>query len=107
MPEYRNLIQGREMLQFYKDQLDEGRDITIFDFDGPRTPEGEVSCVKLSEDLLIEKINDTRYPFGHGYVIASILAGIPIERYCMYNRFCLLSFYLFYTFSHSKCAKGF
>jgi hypothetical protein len=83
VPEYSTLIEGREMLQFYKDQLDQGRDITIFDFDGPRTPEGEVLCLELTEELLIEKINDTRYPFGHGYVIASILAGIPIERYCM------------------------
>lgn len=83
VPEYSSLIRDREMLQFYKDQLDQGRDITIFDFDGPRTPEGEVSCVKLSEDLLIEKINDISRPFGHGYVIASILAGIPIERYCI------------------------
>jgi len=83
VPEYSNLIQGREMLQFYKDQLAQGRNVTIFDFDGPRTPEGEVSCQELTQDLLIDKINDTRHPFGHGYVIASILAGIPIESFCI------------------------
>jgi hypothetical protein len=49
--------------------------------------EGEVLCLELTEDLLIEKINDTRNQFGHGYVIASILADIQIERYCIYNDF--------------------
>lgn len=83
VPEYNDLIQGREMLQFYQDQIAQGNDVTIFDFDGPRTPEGEVTCLEVTEDLLIEKINDLRHPFGHGYVIASILAGIPIERYCI------------------------
>ena len=71
------------MLQFYKDQIDQGRDVTIFDFDGPRTPEGDVLCLELTEDLLKDKINDTRHPFGHGYVVASIIAGIPIEKYCV------------------------
>jgi hypothetical protein len=83
VPEYSNLIEGREMLQFYKDQIDQGRDVTIFDFDGPRTPEGDVLCLELTEDLLKEKINDTRHPFGHGYVVASMIAGIPIEKYCI------------------------
>ena len=46
--------------------------------------DGGVTCLEVTEELLIDKINDTRHPFGHGYVVASILAGIPVQNYCFH-----------------------
>ena len=34
---------------------------------GPRTKEGGVCCLELTRELLIEKINDPQFPFGHDY----------------------------------------
>ena len=57
------------------------KDIVVYDFDGPRNPDGSVRCDEVSVDLLREKIEDTRFPFGHGYVVAGLLAGIEPYMY--------------------------
>jgi hypothetical protein len=84
VPYYYNLVQNREMLLYWIDQVQHGHDVTVYDFDGPRTDDGGVTCLPITEQLLIDKINDTRHPFGHGYVVAAILAGIPIQRFCFH-----------------------
>lgn len=83
VPEYLDLICNREMLQFWKKKYEEGEDLIIYDFDGPRTIDGDVSCEELTKELLIEKINDTRFPFGHGYIVGSAIAGIEHEEYTL------------------------
>ena len=55
-----------------------GEDVVIYDFDGPR---GSVTCIEVTLVSLIEKIEDGRFPFGHGYVVAAYLADIPIEEF--------------------------
>lgn len=77
--EYFDLIKDREMTAYWKKQLDEGKNITIYDFDGPRTRDGGVDCIEVSEELLREKINDMSYPFGHGYVVACAIAQISLD----------------------------
>ena len=57
------------------------KDIVVYDFDGPRNPDGGVRCDEVSVDLLREKIEDTRFPFGHGYIVAGLLAGIEPHMY--------------------------
>lgn len=42
---------------------------------------GSVRCDEVSVDLLREKIEDTRSPFDHGYVVAGLLAGIEPYMY--------------------------
>jgi hypothetical protein len=32
--------------------------------------------------MLRAKIADPTYPFGHGYVVAATIAGIPPDMYC-------------------------
>ena len=83
VPEYFNLVKNRETMLYWKQKVDEGFDIIIYDFDGPREPNGNVSCKEVSKKLLIDKINDTRFPFGHGYIIAAYLSGITPEEYIM------------------------
>ena len=80
VPEYLNLIKDNERINYWKNKLKD-YDLTIYDFDGPKNSNGEVTCLELSEELLIEKINDTKFPFGHGYIVAACIAGIPYEKY--------------------------
>lgn len=89
VPFYHDYILSRKIsqdsLQFFKDQLDAGNDVTVYDFDGPRItngPDKGITCQELSDDLLQQKILDTSHPFGHCYVVAAELANIPLNRFC-------------------------
>ena len=64
-----------------KARVEEGQDVVIMDFDGPKGPQGELLCEAVTLDLLQSKINDEQFPFGHGYVIAAALAGIPVDQF--------------------------
>jgi hypothetical protein len=50
--------------------------MVIYDFDGPRDADGNPECLEVTAELLREKINDISFPFGHGYVVASLIANI-------------------------------
>jgi hypothetical protein len=78
VPEYYNLIKDKEHIEYWKKSLNEGNNLVIYDFDGPRTKDGNILCLELTKELLTEKINDTQFPFGHGYVVASCIGGITI-----------------------------
>jgi len=81
VPEYYDMINGRERVAYWKQKLESGENLVIYDFDGPRVNDGDVTCLELTKELLIEKINDTRVPFGHGYVVAACIAGVTPEMY--------------------------
>jgi hypothetical protein len=80
--EYYDLIKDRERTLYWKKLLEEGQSITIYDFDGPRTEDKGVTCLELNEDLLKDKINDLKFPFGHGYIVACALTGIDLSVFC-------------------------
>ena len=77
--EYYDLIKDRERTLYWKKLLEDGQSITIYYFDGPRTEDKGVTCLELNEDLLRDKINDLKFPFGHGYIVGMILSGIDIS----------------------------
>jgi hypothetical protein len=81
VPEYFGLIKKKDRLKYWKNMLKNGHNLIIYDFDGPRNLDGTVTCLELTKELLIEKINDTRFPFGHGYVVAATIANIKPELY--------------------------
>lgn len=81
VPRYFDLMKDKEMALFWKEQVAAGKDVVVYDFDGPRSMDGEVSCVEVTQELLVEKINDTHFPFGHGYVVAAWLKGMTPESY--------------------------
>jgi hypothetical protein len=56
-----------------------GRDITVYDFDGPRLADGLVTCLEMTHDAYNDKINDPIFPFGHGYIVAAALLDILLE----------------------------
>ena len=77
--EYYELIKDRERVLFWRKLLDEGKSITIYDFDGPRNEDKSVTCLELSEEMLKEKINDLSMPFGHGYVVGMVLSFMDLS----------------------------
>ena len=81
VPEYYELIKNKEMIEHWRNKLNEGKNLIIYDFDGPRNEDGEVMCLELTPELLIEKINNGRFPFGHGYIVASCISNIKPEVY--------------------------
>ena len=81
VPEYYELIKNKERIEYWKNQLNEGKNLIIYDFDGPRNEDGEVMCLELTLELLIEKINNGRFPFGHGYIVASCISNINPDMY--------------------------
>ena len=80
VPEYYNMIKDREMSKYWKEKVSLGENIIIYDFDGPRK-NGETDCKEVTIELLVEKINNGIYPFGHGYIVASYILGIEYEEY--------------------------
>jgi hypothetical protein len=57
-------------------------DVIVSDFDGPRDADGQPLIEEVTVDLLRDKIEDVAHPFGHGYVVAAKLLGIPAAAYC-------------------------
>jgi hypothetical protein len=81
VPEYTEYISNTEMLKYWKEQLVAGKSIVIYDFDGPRLPDGSPTCLELDKNILINKINDPSFPFGHGYIVGATLLDIKPEEY--------------------------
>jgi hypothetical protein len=81
VPRYYKLIKNTEMAVYWKDQVKQGKNIVIYDFDGPRLSNDDVTCLEVTIDLLKEKINYGKHPFGHGYIIAGYLLDINPEKY--------------------------
>ena len=80
VPEYFELIKDKELIQYWKNKLNENN-LVIYDFDGPKNENGDVICLELTKELLKEKINDTKHPFGHGYIVAGLINNILPENY--------------------------
>jgi hypothetical protein len=77
--EYYEMIKDRERTLYWKKLLEEGEDITIYDFDGPRNEDKSVTCLELSEEMLKEKVKDLSVPFGHCYVVGMALCGMDLS----------------------------
>ena len=73
------MIKDRDRVLFWKRMLDEGKSITIYDFDGPRNEDKSVTCLKLTEDMLKDKVKDLSVPFGHCYVVGMLLSGMDLS----------------------------
>ena len=81
VPEYYELIRDKPILNHLKTQANKGECLVIYDFDGPRNSDKTPTIKKVSLDLLKDKLNDPRFPFGHGYIVAGAIAGILPEEY--------------------------
>ena len=80
VPLYSQMVEDRESLSSLKDMLEKGISLIIYDFDGPFIGNTPV-VLPVTLVLLKEKINDLTRPFGHGYLVAGLLAGIDYKDY--------------------------
>ena len=81
VPLYHQLMKEKEMALDWKKKVQEGKNVVVYDFDGPRLEDGSVTCVEVTTEFLQEKINDVKFPFGHGYVVASFLKNIELNEF--------------------------
>ena len=72
-------------LGYIRGWVNAGYDVVVKDYDGPRSADadthGAPRIEEVTADLLRDKINDTAFPFGHGYVVAAEILEIPKEDY--------------------------
>lgn len=85
VPEYYSLIENTRSLKTLRGLRASGKDIAIYDFDGPRKPDGEIDILEVTPELLKDKINDPKFPFGHGYVVAAALLDLRPVDYASHN----------------------
>ena len=83
VPQYYELMINTESFKKCKKMVDEGKNVTVYDFDGPRSPDKKNMCLQVTLEMLINKINDPTFPFGHGYIIAAALKGYKPSDYCI------------------------
>lgn len=81
VPEYYDLIKHNSVLKSLQDRAKSGECLVIYDFDGPRLKDKTPSIEKVTPELLIKKLNDPVFPFGHGYIVAAAVAGITPDYY--------------------------
>lgn len=81
VPIYAKLVAGTDAFKALKQKVDSGVNVMILDLDGPPLslyPEG----MEANYEQLCLMLNDPKYLFGHGYVVAALLADIDIEAMC-------------------------
>lgn len=83
VPQYYELMINTESFKKCQKMVSEGKNIAIYDFDGPRDKNKGNLCLEVDLELIKNKINDPIFPFGHGYVIAAALKGYKPSDYCI------------------------
>lgn len=73
IPLYSQIIKEKPSIKKYRELLKEGKNICIYDFDGPRDEDGKPICVEFNKETYEKYLNDTRRPFGHGFVVGKVL----------------------------------
>jgi hypothetical protein len=80
VPEYHSMMISTEMALAWKERVESGEDVVVYDFDGPRSPDGAPVCLEVTDDLLREKLHNSRFPFGHGFIVAAHIAGLDLLK---------------------------
>ena len=80
VPDYYERIKNNAHLRTLREKHRE-QCVVVYDFDGPRDADGAPAIEEVTVEMLKRRINDERFPFGHGYVVAAALAGVRPEEY--------------------------
>ena len=76
VPYYYYLIRDLPVIRAMRKEMEKGEKYMIVDNDGPPR-EDYPNGMELSLENWRKMINDPSAPFGHGYVVAAVLAGFP------------------------------
>jgi exodeoxyribonuclease-3 len=77
VPVYKKLIEKLPIIKELRKLLESGQNVMIVDGDGPpksKYPNG----LELTQKNWDKMINNAKYPFGHGYVVAGLLSGLNL-----------------------------
>ena len=80
-PLYFEYMKDKPSALKWKKLREDGKNIVVYDFDGPKDKDGNGICLEVTLETLREQINNTRFSFGHGYIVAGWLLGIRPEEY--------------------------
>lgn len=86
VPEYIKLVKDRESIASLQALINSGKNIIIYDLDGPKKADGTPDTLEVTLNVLREKINATNFPFGHGYIVAALILGISPKEYTIADR---------------------
>lgn len=81
VPTYAEAVVKTEAFQALQALVAAGEKLLIIDLDGPpltKHPNG----IPVNNSTIVEALNDTSHIFGHGYVVAALLAGVDIFPLC-------------------------
>ena len=81
VPEYWNLIKDKERTLLLKEMVNKGQNVVIYDINGPRDDNGTPITLEVTQDVLEQKLKDTKNEFGHGYIVASCILNIDPSMY--------------------------
>ena len=79
VPIYANLIKDLPAIAALKQMVKNGESVMIVDGDGPPRdiyPDG----MEMTKENWQKMLNDSRFPFGHGYVVAAVVAGLDLPE---------------------------
>jgi len=79
MPWYEELVKKTDAYKDLKARHLAGRNLLLLEYDGLDRNNPEENC-DLTEEMLIERLNDESRPFGHGLVAACCLLDMPVWR---------------------------
>ena len=82
VPQYLNLIKDNNKFNELKAIINKGTNVFIIDQDGPYSIDNKKPIIQeVNLELLKNKINYERDPFGHGYIVAAELLNIDHNEY--------------------------
>ena len=86
VPKYWELIENNHTLCELIDKVNNGVNVAVVDYDGPKSDEGNPLVHEISIEYLQDQINDSRngHQFGHGYIVAGAILGILPHEYIDY-----------------------
>jgi hypothetical protein len=82
-PLYFEYMKDKPSVLKWKKLRKDGKNIVVYDFDGPKDKDGNGICLEVTLETLKKQINNTRFSFGHGYIVAGWLLGIRPEEYIL------------------------
>ena len=81
VPIYAKYVKETKAFAALKEMVARGENILILDLDGPSLKEYPKG-MEVTMENLIKCLEDESNIFGHGFVIAALLADIDIEEMC-------------------------
>lgn len=81
VPAYVKLVAETDAFKGLVELVDGGQDVIIMDIDGPSL-EHHPNGVQVTSEYIKHALEYKERPFGHGYIVAALLAGVDILEMC-------------------------